>query len=134
MGILFYSCSHINTESRGYYVELNSFRHGIIPLEMEISVQEYPQKTYKESSIQRGKKIYQASCTQCHGNNGEGNGEYAIKKNLKPKSLKKLAKEVPNFSFFMLVSQAKSNMPGWEKKFTEEEIHDLEGYIKSFNK
>lgn len=76
--------------------------------------------------------LYEKHCLSCHGKNGEGDGPLALKSDHKPANLRKLAKEVPNFKFFMSISQWQGDMPGWKEKFNETDREDLVAYIKSF--
>ncbi len=87
-----------------------------------------------EASLTRGKDLYQINCSGCHGENGKGPGVEARKQNLRPADLAKLAREVPNFTFFISVSQWSGQMPGWKERYSELEREDLVNYIKTFAK
>lgn len=120
-----FSCSRINVESRDYYRKTH-FRHGIVPLSSGLA------KKLDEAAIARGKILYTKHCLQCHGVDGTGNGPEADKQNVPPTNLKKLVSEVPNFEFFMSISQWQGDMPGWKEEFSPIDRRDLEAYIKSF--
>lgn len=121
--LLAYSCSRVNQESRDHY-NAKKIRHGIVPLSQNVV-----QKLSKES-VKRGEAIYRQHCLACHGKNGEGNGPLASR-NPGPANLRKLAREVRNFNFFMSISQWQGDMPGWKQPFTSSERDDLVAYIKS---
>lgn len=122
---LLLSCSHINRESRDYYRNKN-FRHGIVPLSSGTV------KKLNEASIARGKVLYQKNCLSCHGETGQGDGPAASLQESSPANLRKLSREVPNFQFFMSISQWQGTMPGWKEKFNPAEREDLAAYIKTF--
>ena len=118
-----YSCSRVNQESRDYY-NSKKIRHGIVPLSGTVV------KKLNEASVKRGEAIYRQHCLACHGKNGEGNGPLASSK-APPANLRKLAKEVRNFDFFMSISQWQGDMPGWKEPFSSTDREDLVAYIKS---
>jgi len=80
-----------------------------------------------EASLARGKVLYQVNCAGCHGETGRGNAD-------KAPDLVKLVKDVPNFKFFLSISQWSGQMPGWKKKYSEVDREDLVNYIKTFKK
>lgn len=125
-------CSSINQSEQEYYQEHKTMRHGIVP---EVNNEGFSKKKWNESlslsAIQEGKKLYQAHCIQCHGPEGRGNGPEGQKLTSPPTDLTKVANEVPNFKFFMLVSKWHGQMPGWKHKFNPAEVEHLEQYIRS---
>lgn len=139
---IIYSCSQINRESQEYYQEkkehdhysMNSdkFRHGLVPIPYsEEPNKKVSQKDLDIKSIARGEKLYQQHCFTCHGVNADGNGPQSSKLKVKPKSLVAIAKKVPNFKLYMMVSQWKGDMPGWKSMLNQEETVDLKNYIIS---
>lgn len=132
--VLSTSCTQINSTSREHYGGHSGFRHGIIPDVGEPSMR--PQETLDvknlpQDSIERGQAQYEAHCLSCHGADGKGNGPKASELDQRPKDLSKLAKTVPQFNFYMMVSRQKGEMPGWKTIFTDQEIRDLENYLKT---
>lgn len=105
-------------------------RHGIVP------VMDSPKKSIShkmaESSFERGKALYTTHCLGCHGETGVGDGPLALEMNPKPANLKKLAREVRDFKFFMSISQWQGDMPGWKEPFNDSDREDLVAYIKKF--
>jgi mono/diheme cytochrome c family protein len=75
--------------------------------------------------------LYEAHCLACHGKSGKGNGPKAGELDRRPKRLADLAKKVPQFKFYMMVSRQVGQMPGWKTIFTDQEITDLENYLKA---
>lgn len=108
-----------------------TFRHGIIP--RDATKRERINQKLLEASTQRGKVIYAQNCAGCHGVDGMGNGEEAKKLKMHPPDLKKLAEEVPDFTFFLSISQWSGQMPGWKDQYTETDREDLVNYIKTFS-
>lgn len=113
-------------------------RHGIIP----IPNQELTKKTsiaetgsvFSNTKIQRGKKIYMTNCYSCHGIDAKGHGPGSVDLKDKPKDLTQIVKEVPNFKFFMLVSRWQAKMPGWVNVLSENELDDIQEYIRYLTK
>ncbi len=128
---LIVSCANINQESNDYYKGKKGL-HGFIPQKNNIVTKNSLKNQIDPKAISRGAKVYQTYCYQCHGKDANGQGPFAIKNNLKPTNLKEAAKKIPNFKFYIKISQWKGDMPGWKNHITEKEISDLEQYIKSF--
>lgn len=122
-------CSQINTESRDHYQEQKQMRHGVVPIPVSVH------KTFKtnppnEEQIASGKEIYMKNCYSCHGIDAKGTGPAIVDLKVKPKNLIKLIEEVPNFKFYMTVSQWQGKMPGWINVLSEQELDDVKAYIK----
>lgn len=117
------SCSRINQSSKDYY-DSKKIRHGIIPLNHSV-VQKLDQ-----ASVKRGEQLYKEHCLSCHGIDGEGKGPITPE-GMKPVNLRKVAREVKNFKFFMSISQWQGDMPGWKETFDDKQREDLVAYIKS---
>lgn len=120
-----FSCARVNQQSRDYY-QSQHVRHGVVPLSSTVV------KKLDEASQIRGKVLYETNCLACHGEKGEGDGAEASKHTPPPANLRKLVREVPNFKFYMSVSQWQGDMPGWKEPFSELDREDLTAYIKSF--
>lgn len=119
------SCSRINVESRDAYNK-EKMRHGVVPLSSGLS------RKMDEASVQRGKSLYQTHCLSCHGLSGLGDGPEAQNQERRPANLRALVSDVPNFKFFMSISQWQGDMPGWKEPFNEMDREDLVAYIKTF--
>lgn len=108
--------------------EKSGLRHGIVPINDRV------EQKLTEGEILRGKKLYLEHCLSCHGEKGKGDGPLAQDQRRRPADLRKLAKEVKNFYFFMSVSEWDGAMPGWKEPFTSTEREELSAYIKTFAK
>jgi mono/diheme cytochrome c family protein len=138
------SCSQVNTESKEYYssqkeskhfsINNDRFRHGLVPIPYTEARLKKSEKKLNQSSVARGAKLYQQNCFKCHGVNADGNGPESAKLGQRPKSLVAIAKKVPNFKLYMMVSQWKGDMPGWKSMLNEKETVDLKNYILSLVK
>ncbi len=130
------SCSNINSESRDYFNkrhENQNTGHGFIPNYSEAELKELKSEEVPLDlkAAKRGKVVFQKHCVECHGKEGRGNGPSAHKYFEKPVDLGILAKQVPNFRFFVSLSENGGSMPGWRKKFTREELDDLTHYLRT---
>ncbi len=105
-------------------------RHGIVPRGQKSH--DEVAAWMKEASLARGKLLYSMNCIECHGAQGRGDGEKAKKLRHKPMDLSQLVRDVPDFTFFLAVSQWSGEMPGWKHPFDETEREDLVNYIKTF--
>lgn len=123
--LLLSSCSRINVQSKDYYKQQHT-RHGVYPLSASMS------QKFDADSVSRGKALYVNNCLSCHGVTGLGDGPLARNQKVAPANLQKLAKEVPNFKFFMSISQWQGDMPGWKEQFNDQDREDLVAYVKTF--
>ena len=80
-------------------------------------------------SVKRGEKIYQQNCYICHGKQGAGDGPESLSMGARPENLVKVAKKVPNFKFYMKISQWQGNMPGWKSALSDKDVEDIKSYI-----
>lgn len=137
----FFSCARINQDSREKYNSNRKIRHGIIPIEINKSERDLnisgnknqnTKQRLETFSISRGKDLYQKHCLSCHGVKGLGDGPDARGQTHSPANLQKLAREVPDFKFFISISQWDGGMPGWKEEFNDSDREDLVSYIKTF--
>ena len=124
------ACSHINTQSKDFYFGENSIRHGIVPV---ASTESRMVHVTDEKAELRGKTLYQNNCYSCHGAKGKGDGPDSKNLDRLPADLSALAKKVPNFKFFMLISKWKGKMPGWKSLLSETEMDDVRKYIQKLS-
>ena len=125
---LSYSCSSINNESKEFYDGKNTIKHGIKQMAPTHTVKHLPRDIAGEK---RGKVVYEQNCLSCHGPTATGNGPSGKDLDTKPADLVSLAKKVPNFRFFMLISKWQGSMPGSKSLLSEQEMRDVEKYIVS---
>lgn len=125
------SCSNVNTTSQDHYHSKQKMRHGIIPIPTVKNAKVKQGITPpNQDSVARGKQIYLKNCYTCHGLDGKGKGPGSIDLQVKPRNLIKIVKEVPNFRFFMAISQWQGKMPGWINVLSEKELDDVKSYIQ----
>lgn len=137
--IILLSCSQmqkqVNTQSSDYYQTKRKMRHGIIPVTTPKHNLEKPQSKTQivippAKMVVRGKETYLKNCYDCHGLGGKGDGPKSVDLKIKPKNLIKVVKEVPNFKFFMAISQWQGKMPGWINALSNEELDDVKAYLQ----
>jgi mono/diheme cytochrome c family protein len=105
-------------------------RHGVIP-QSSLKPKIVKQEMLKDS-IQRGQKIYQKNCLECHGERGLGDGVHAKQQKIRPANLQATLKEVEHFEFYISISQMQGEMPGWRTPIDHREREDLVNYLRSF--
>lgn len=123
------ACAQINRESRDYYSHKNQMRHGIIPRSVPATGVQASRADLSE--VQRGEKLYQAHCMQCHGVDGSGPSAPVEGLNYDPPSLIKLLAGVEEFDFYMALSRWKGEMPGWEHPFSQQELREITAYLQT---
>ncbi len=123
------SCTILNRDSQEHYQLKKKLRHGILPLAMKQVKGNKPTRKIDLKAAERGKILFKNNCVSCHGHNGEGNGPLSSKQKTSPKNLVNIAKNVPNFKFYMMVSQWEGGMPGWRSMLSDKDIADIEQYI-----
>ncbi len=92
----------------------------------------------------RGEGVYQRACAACHGDNGDGQGPAA--KFLDPlprdfiagqyKFRSTPSGELPTDADLIRIVEdgiPRTQMPGWKRLLTPQEIHDVVAYLKTFN-
>ena len=80
------------------------------------------QAVAEEIAVDRGERIYEKNCANCHGDDLQNNSNVAF-------DLRRLkADERPRF--FDSVLHGKKAMPSWEGMLTTEQIEDLWFYIR----
>lgn len=91
--------------------------------------------------LKEGKRLYNHYCFECHGESGDGSGQYyGFSLTPQPANFtdKAFMKTLSDDSIFKVISEGsasvgKSNMcPPWGKSFDKEEIDCLVTYVKTF--
>jgi hypothetical protein len=127
-------CS-VNQLSKDYYSYKKNLRHGLIPVAQKKDPGRVEDKpfpiNFKQAEL--GRNVYLKHCAICHGNDAKGDGPKAKNFFPKPRDLVKIVKEVPDFKFYLAVSEWQKTMPGWSQPLTEDEILYIEMYLKSLS-
>lgn len=128
----FYSCSRVNLDSKDYYQHTRKIRHGIVPIEsgLDSSGDRSAVRTLNSESVARGRVLYQNHCMDCHGPQGLG-GFKSEDSGVTPPNLQESIRDIPDFNFYLSLSQWKGEMPGWEHPFDESEREDIAQYLMS---
>jgi mono/diheme cytochrome c family protein len=130
-GLSLLACSQINTKSQDHYANKKLPKHGFKPVVTKKGDVKPAPKKLDPEVVKQGEFLYQRFCFSCHGKEGRGDGPMSEHFTPAPKDLVALAKRVPHFKFFMLVSQWNDDMPGWDTPLSEREVADIEQYILS---
>ena len=124
-----FACSHINRESREYQLQGKVMRHGIVPQDGKTS--NALNAPLNRKLVDRGRKLYENNCFECHGPDALGNGPLAYRQKLPPVNLQESVKAVPHFKLYVSVSHWNKKMPGWKRAFTDKELEELSQYLRS---
>lgn len=88
-------------------------------------------------AIAEGEIVYQANCSSCHGNTGEGDGPASAGLEPKPKNLAENQSILSDSYLFWRISEGglmdpfNSLMPGWKGIMSEEQIWQVIAYIRT---
>ncbi len=95
--------------------------------------------------LERGRRLYDRWCAECHGVNGKGDGSAAAYMLPRPRDFTLGIYQIrttPNGELptdedverTIKVGMPGTAMPGWESKFNQAEIRDVVAYIKTFSR
>lgn len=126
-------CS-VNQVSKDYYDYKKQLRHGLIPVAKKTKSNKDYDIDLSPKNITLGRAVYVKHCIMCHGNEAKGDGPKAKNFYPAPRDLVKVVQEVPNFKFYLSVSEWQNTMPGWTSPLTEDEIKYVEAYLVSLAK
>lgn len=131
--IPFYSCSHVNQDSKNHYDQQSNQTpviksHGFRPLSL---AEENSEEGLDPKAVKRGRSVYKDYCFACHGKNAEGDGPLASKQEYPPRNLRKTIENMKHFKLYINVSKWMGEMPGWKADLSQEQIDDVGQYIKS---
>lgn len=94
-------------------------------------------KDSADAAVFRGGLVFANYCVTCHGINADGNGRAARLYTPRPANLRTSDK---NDDYMGLIIRKGGGaigrsefMPTWEAELTDEQIHDLVGYLRSIN-
>jgi copper transport protein len=85
------------------------------------------------ASFERGRAIYAANCTSCHGVDGLGNGPLAATLTPQPANLALHVPLHPEGDTYIFIANGFPNtaMPAWSGTLSEEEIWDVVNYLRT---
>ena len=89
-------------------------------------------------ALQEATSIYKDKCIKCHGTNGNGKGSATKGMDIKPRDYtdKSLMEKIPDGQLFWIILNGSdpdtTEMEGYKKKLTEEQVWKLVHYIRSF--
>ena len=84
------------------------------------------------AAIERGQKLYQQFCANCHGKKGQGDGPLAAALNPKPSNLAARAGHHTDGDFAWKIANGRGVMPGFKNQLKETQIWELVHYIQNF--
>lgn len=88
--------------------------------------------------LQEAKALYENRCSKCHGSNGDGKGSATKDLDVKPRNYtdKALMERIPDGQLFWIICYGSdpdtTEMKGYKKKLSEEQMWSLVHYIRSF--
>lgn len=78
-----------------------------------------------------GADVYKAKCVTCHG--PDGSGHTAVGKSLQVADLRSAeVQKKPDAELIQSVSEGKGNMPGFKGNITDDEIHAVITFVRTF--
>lgn len=95
-----------------------------------------------DASLKAAQENYSTFCAKCHGDDGKGNGPSAATLNPKPQDYTdcKTMEKKSDAELFKVISEGgdavglSPDMQPWGGTLTDDEIHDLVKYVRSFCK
>jgi len=88
-----------------------------------------------EKSIAAGKTLYTASCTDCHGKKGKGDGSKAAELDKSPQDFNSAEfQKQTDGAIFYKITEGRKPMPAFKKDLTEEQRWLVVNYIRTFGK
>ena len=87
-----------------------------------------------EVAIERGQKLYEQFCANCHGKNGQGDGPLAAALNPKPSNLAVRASHHTDGDFAWKIANGRGVMPAFKSQLTENQIWELTHFIQNLKK
>jgi mono/diheme cytochrome c family protein len=89
-------------------------------------------------TLQEAKSLYENRCSKCHGTNGDGKGSATKDMDVKPRNYtaKALMETIPDGQLFWIICYGSdpdiTEMKGYKKKLSDEQMWSLIHYIRSF--
>jgi mono/diheme cytochrome c family protein len=90
---------------------------------------------HNSEATKKGKNLFNTYCTNCHGENGMGNGPLAESLTPKPHDLtSKPVKEESDGAIFWKITTGKPPMIAWQNTLSEKQRWQLVNYIRQLEK
>ena len=88
---------------------------------------------FTETSVTRGKKLFQSQCTMCHGENADGKGEVVEEMKINPPDFTKpeALKDRTDGALFVILAVGSDTMPGQGTRMKDKEKWDLVNYLRA---
>ncbi len=86
------------------------------------------------AAIERGRKLFEQFCANCHGKNGQGDGPLAAALNPKPSNLAARAGHHSDGNFAWKIANGRGAMPAFKDQLTETQIWELTHFIQNLKK
>ncbi|MFO0700006.1 MAG: c-type cytochrome [Nitrospira sp.] len=89
-------------------------------------------------TLQETATLYDSKCSKCHGSNGDGNGSATKDLHVKPRNYtdKALMDKIPDGQLFWVICYGSdpdtTEMKGYKKKLSDEQMWSLVHYIRAF--
>ena len=89
-------------------------------------------------ALQEAASIYEKKCSKCHGTNGDGNGSATRELAVKPRNYtdKRRMEQIPDGQLYWIICYGSdpdtTEMKGYKKKLSEEQMWSLVHYIRAF--
>lgn len=125
------SCAQVNTDSREYYLRGRKMKHGVLKVTEDKNPLKVGTLPVNKKYAKLGRPIYRENCLECHGKDGRGDGPRSRNLKYDPTNLIKKVKSIPNFKFYVSISQWVGKMPGWKNFLSEKELKYVSHYIRS---
>ena len=86
------------------------------------------------AAIERGQKLFEQFCANCHGKNGLGDGPLAAALNPRPANLAARAGHHTDGDFAWKIANGRGVMPAFKNQLTETQIWELTHFIQGLKK
>jgi mono/diheme cytochrome c family protein len=88
---------------------------------------------FTETSVARGKKIYQSQCAMCHGQNADGKGGLVEEMKINPPNFTnpETLKDRTDGALFVILGVGSETMPGQGTRMKDKEKWDLVNYLRT---
>jgi mono/diheme cytochrome c family protein len=90
------------------------------------------------ATLKEAATVYDNKCSKCHGSNGDGRGSATKDLDVKPRNYtdKALMEKIPDGQLFWIICYGSdpdtTEMKGYKKKLSEEQMWSLVHYIRAF--